>query len=106
MLNVAVVHRSLSTLSVRQLQEAFGREAGEPARSNNRAFLIKRLLWLRLAAAQGGLSERARSRATELARDRDIRVRPPQAIHDAVKAAVAPGGLCGRNAICGVRGNR
>ncbi len=37
-----------------------------------------------------GLSERARARATELAGDQDLRVRPPQAFHDAVAAAKAP----------------
>ena len=50
---------------------------GEPSRSNNRRWLIRRIAWRLQSEAEGGLSERARTRAVELARDADVRARPP-----------------------------
>ncbi len=90
MMNVAAELRRYESLTTGQLHQEHLRVTGERARSNNRPFLIKRILWNRQAATRGGLTERARARANELARDQDLRVRPPQAIHDAVKAAAAP----------------
>ncbi|MBM4038175.1 MAG: DUF2924 domain-containing protein [Planctomycetes bacterium] len=52
---------------------------GEQTRSNNAAFLRKRIAWRLQANATGGLSERARLRAMELANDADLRIRPPSA---------------------------
>lgn len=51
---------------------------GEQTRSNNAAFLRKRIAWRLQANASGGLSERARLRAMELANDADLRIRPPR----------------------------
>ena len=50
---------------------------GEPTRSGNRQWLVRRLAWRVQALAEGGLSERARQRAKELAREADLRLRPP-----------------------------
>ena len=47
------------------------------SRSNNRQFLFRRIAWRIQALAEGGLSERARRRALEIANDADIRVRAP-----------------------------
>lgn len=80
----------LSKLSVSQLRGEYERACGEPTNSNNRAYLIKRIVWRRQAAARGGLSDEARERARELARDADLRVRPPASVHDAYKRAEAP----------------
>src|SRR5262249_26829227 len=41
-------------------------------------WLIKRIVWRLQALAEGDLSERARRRAAELARDADLRLNPPQ----------------------------
>jgi hypothetical protein len=40
--------------------------------------LIRKIAWRMQALAEGDLSERARQRAAELARDADVRVRPPK----------------------------
>ncbi|MBC7833840.1 MAG: DUF2924 domain-containing protein, partial [Phycisphaerales bacterium] len=66
---------SLRTLCVRQLRERFAEVYGEPAKSNNKDFLVKRIAWRIQALREGGLSERARARAAELARDADLRQR-------------------------------
>jgi hypothetical protein len=52
---------------------------GEPSRTGNKEFLRKRIAWRIQARAKGSLSERARQRAMELAKDADIRTTMPQA---------------------------
>jgi hypothetical protein len=79
----------LGALTVKQLQDEHLRLTGEPLRSNNRGFLTKRILWQLQARAEGGLSERCRARAAELARDSDLRMRPPPEIHAVVHDAPA-----------------
>lgn len=51
---------------------------GEPSRSGNRDFLCKRLAWRIQSLREGSLSDRARLRAAELARDADIRTTVPR----------------------------
>ena len=60
-----------------QLREQYRELFGEESRSGNRQWLYRRCAWRLQALAEGDLSERARARARELARDVDIRVRPP-----------------------------
>lgn len=59
------------------LRDVYREVFGEPSRSNNRQWLIRRIAWRMQAQAEGGLSERARARAAEIARDEDLRLRPP-----------------------------
>src|SRR5512146_2695169 len=54
--------------------EVFGHETG----THNKLHLVRKIAWRIQALAEGDLSERARQRAAELARDADVRVRPPQ----------------------------
>lgn len=68
---------TLGHLSPAQLRRVYEEVFGEPSRSNNRRWLVRRIAWRIQAKAEGGLSERARSRAAELARDEDMRLRPP-----------------------------
>ncbi|MBY0310731.1 MAG: DUF2924 domain-containing protein [Phycisphaerales bacterium] len=79
----------LQKLKVPELREEFERLWGEPARSNNRMYLLKRILWRLQALEHGGLTERAQRLALELARDQDLRVRPSTAMHKAFDRAVA-----------------
>src|SRR4051794_29478160 len=75
------VNQQLATLrqmGVTQLREKYLALFGEPTRSGNRDFLFKRLAWRIQALAEGGLSERAKRRAEELARDEDIRTTIPR----------------------------
>lgn len=77
-LDVQRLLRSLHAMSVPALRGRYEQVFGEPARSNNKACLVRRIVWREQALREGDLSERARRRAAELARDADLRVRPPK----------------------------
>jgi len=85
-MNITTELRRLQGLSVNQLRAEFERVSGEAARSFNRVFLIKRIAWRLQATEQGGLSDRARELAMKLAREADLRVRPPDELHRAFAA--------------------
>lgn len=69
--------KELEALAVAQLRARYAEVFDEPTRSGNRQWLVRRIAWRLQALAEGDLSERARRRAVELARDADIRLRPP-----------------------------
>ncbi len=71
---------ALETMTVTQLRARYAEVFGEPTTSGNRQWLYRRVAWRIQAVAYGGLSERARQRAAELARDADIRVQAPRTI--------------------------
>jgi hypothetical protein len=77
---VNIVHEvaALQRLSVGQLRQRFAELFGEATHASNRTWLVKRIAWRMQALAEGDLSERARRRAAELARDADLRLNPPQ----------------------------
>jgi hypothetical protein len=66
---------ALRSMTARDLRERYYQVFGEQSRSNNRDYLWKRIAYALQERAHGGLSERARQRAEELARDEDLRVR-------------------------------
>ena len=72
----------LSRMTVPQLRERYVGVFGELSRSYNKDFLRKRIAWRLQALAYGGLSERARRRAEELADDADLRVRAPRSTQE------------------------
>lgn len=82
-MNIRAEAERLKGLTVGRLREEYERVWGEPTRSNNRAFLVKRIVWRLQAAAEGDLSQRARRRAEEIAHDLDLRVRPDAGVHRA-----------------------
>jgi len=67
----------LAALGAPALKAKYVEAFGERSRSGNAAFLRKRIAWRLQARAMGGLSERARRRAEELADEADLRVRAP-----------------------------
>ncbi len=69
---------ALGRLTVGQLREKYLEAFGEPTKSGNKQFLFKRIAWRIQSQAEGGLSERARRRAEDLARDADIRLTIPR----------------------------
>ena len=69
---------ALRRLSVGQLRQRFAELFGEATHASNRTWLVKRIAWRLQALAEGDLSERARRRAAELARDADLRLNPPR----------------------------
>ena len=70
---------ALEDLTVPELRERYAEVFGEETRSRHRRFLIKRITWGLQAREEGGLSEKARKRARELARDSDLRLLAPNA---------------------------
>lgn len=73
---------ALGRMTAAQLRDRHRDLFGEPTKSGNRDYLVKRLAWRIQSLAEGGLSERARRRAEELARDADLRTtlpKPPRA---------------------------
>lgn len=83
---------ALRRMTPGQLREKYLELFGEPSRSGNKDFLFKRLVWRVQSLAEGGLSERALRRATELARDADIRTTMPRVPKPADGAAPAATG--------------
>ena len=77
-LPVAQEIAALRRLTTRQLQAKFAELCDEATFSSNRTWLVKRLAWRMQALAEGGLSERARRRAAELANDADLRLAAPR----------------------------
>lgn len=75
---VAAEIARLNDLTVSQLAQRFEELFGEPCRSRHRKYLIRRIAWRLQANAEGGLSERARKRAEELAEDAEVRVTAPR----------------------------
>src|SRR5262249_52424524 len=69
---------TLGRLSVGGLRERYAEVFGEPTNGNNRPWLVRRIAWRLQERAEGGLTERARRRAEELADDADLRVIPPR----------------------------
>lgn len=68
----------LSRMTVGQLRQKYLEAFGEESRSNHKQFLFRRIAWRIQAIAEGGLSERARRRALEIANDADLRIRAPK----------------------------
>lgn len=68
----------LSRMTVGQLRQKYLEVFGEESRSNHKQFLFRRIAWRIQALAEGGLSERARRRALEIANDADLRIRAPK----------------------------
>jgi hypothetical protein len=70
-------------MTVGQLKNKYEGVFGEASRSNHKQFLFRRIAWRIQANAMGGLSERARRRALEIADDADLRIRAPKNFLDA-----------------------
>jgi hypothetical protein len=77
-LNVAKEVTALRKLPMRELRACYAEAFGEQTNANNKAWLVKRIIWRLQANAEGDLSERAKRRAAELANDSDLRLSPPK----------------------------
>ena len=76
--NSARALATLQRLTVPQLRARYAEVFHETTNANNRTWLLRRLAWRLQCLADGGLSERAKQRAAELANDADLRMNPPQ----------------------------
>lgn len=80
---------AMQRMKVSELKERYAEVFGEATRTANKAWLIKRIAWRLQSLAEGTISERARQRAMELARDSDVRLNPPK-VMPAPKVTTAP----------------
>ncbi|WP_425619080.1 DUF2924 domain-containing protein [Anatilimnocola sp. NA78] len=78
MLNIDKEVTAMQRMTVDELRGKFAEVFGEATTGRNKEWLIKRIAWRMQANAEGGLSERARRRAMELANDADLRVTAPR----------------------------
>jgi len=62
----------LRHMTVGQLKDRYREVFGEDSRSNHKQFLFRRIAWRIQANVEGGLSERARRRALEIANNRYV----------------------------------
>lgn len=93
--NVAKEVAALGRMTVKELRSRFAEAFGEATNAANKAWLVKRIAWRMQAMAEGGLSERARQRAAELANDADLRLTPPKAmpVTNATPVSTATGAM-------------
>src|SRR5579862_1762625 len=89
----------LSRMTVSQLRQKYLEVFGEESRSNHKQFLFRRIAWRIQALAEGGLSERARRRALEIANDADLRIRAPRSMFG--KDAILDPKLCVSRKVAG-----
>lgn len=69
---------ALKHMTVGQLREKYREVFGEETRSHHKQFLFRRIAWRIQALTEGGLSERARRRALEIANDADLCIQAPR----------------------------
>ena len=77
-MNIEVEVSKMMLMTVSELREKFREVFGDDTNTRNKQWLIKRIAWRIQANALGGLSERAKRRAAELANDADVRILPPR----------------------------
>jgi hypothetical protein len=77
-LDIGAELAQLGQLTIGELRLKYVAIFGQPTRTGNKVWLIRRLAWRLQALAEGDLSERARQRAAELACDADLRLSPPR----------------------------
>jgi len=77
-LNIGREIAALRRMTVPELRQKHAETFGESTRSRHKEFLIRRIVWRLQANEEGGLSERARERARELAADSDVRLTAPR----------------------------
>ena len=79
-MDLNIVHEvaTLQRLTIGQLRQRFAELFGEATSASNRTWLVKRIVWRLQALAEGDLSQRAKRRAAELARDADLRLNAPR----------------------------
>ena len=88
--DVKVELAALQHMSPKQLRQKYADVFSEASRSGNKDYLVKRIGWRIQSLAEGGLSERAKARAAELARDADIRMTVPRTTTPTVVTLPAP----------------
>lgn len=78
-LNVGKEFAALRRMTVNELRAKYAAVFGEETNARHKQWLQRRIIWRMQALAEGDISERARQRAAELARDADLRTSAPKA---------------------------
>jgi len=87
-LNIELEVAAMQRTTVNQLRAKYAEVFGEQSRSRHKEYLIKRIAWRMQANAEGGLSERALRRATELADEAELRLTAPRTGEGGANATV------------------
>lgn len=87
-INLSKELQDLDGLTTGQLVKKYAEVFGSPTKSRNKEYLKKRIAWQLQANVHGGLSERAKQRAAELAKNQELRVRMPGKRRAAEQAVV------------------
>ncbi len=77
---------NLSNLSVHELQDRYRELFREAPNTHNKSWLVRRVAWKLQATAFGGLTERARQRARELADETELRRLAPKSLPEPATA--------------------
>ena len=77
-LNIGKEMAQLQRLTVPELRCRYAEVCGEDTTSRNKVYLVRRIIWHLQMKQEGGLSERARKRALELAANADVRLTAPK----------------------------
>ena len=79
-MDIALVRRieELRRFSVPALKAKYREVLGEETKSSHKQYLFRRIAWQLQAQLEGGLSERARIRAAQIADDADLRSAGPK----------------------------
>jgi len=101
MKNMAKELAELQRMGPVQLRAKHLEVFGQPTRTGNKAYLVKRIGWRLQMLAEGDLSQRAQRRAAELANDADIRMTVPKSPPPLLRASgtVVAGRLPGSTAV-------
>ncbi len=78
-LNIGKEVAALQRMTVRELRTRYAEVFQETTNARHKKWLVRRIAWRLQAPAEGDISERARQRAAELARDADLRIKAPKA---------------------------
>ena len=89
-LNVGKELTALKRMTPAELRIKYAEVFGEASRSGHKEWLVKRITWRLQANAEGGLSERAKRRATELANDGDLRMQAPRTANRTLPMVATP----------------
>ncbi|GHV50529.1 hypothetical protein FACS1894168_1770 [Deltaproteobacteria bacterium] len=84
---------ALANMKTAALRQHYLELFKEPSNSGNAAWLRKRIAWRIQSLAEGGLSERAKKRAAELAEEANLRMRAPVCLPhiESIQGVVSPG---------------
>ena len=77
-LNIGKEITALKRMTVPELRRKYAQVFGEDTTSRHKEYLIRRIVWRLQVNQEGGLSERAKRRARDLATESDVRLTAPR----------------------------